>query len=174
MTESAIIDSSFTALIKAPIDKIDIPAWVFSLPEAEYQACSSAHVSAATTKAADGRRMCINVEVIGGSLMVQHFVEEISEKHHLVLTSTSDVFTPTGRTTINVTWELRAKPIDASTCEFTNRVHTSPTDDLTNFLARQGIPFEQFRAMRSPASEAHNRAETPFFAASIEHAALRH
>jgi hypothetical protein len=37
---------------------------------------------------------------------------------------------------------------------------------------RQGIPFEQFRAQRQLAFIAHNRGETPLFAASIERAAL--
>ena len=40
--------------------------------------------------------MSINVEVLGGSPMVQHYVEEIAEPHHLRLVSNSDVFTPTG------------------------------------------------------------------------------
>jgi hypothetical protein len=31
--------------------------------------------------------MSINVEVIGGSILVSHYVEEISEKHHLSLAS---------------------------------------------------------------------------------------
>jgi 2-polyprenyl-6-methoxyphenol hydroxylase-like FAD-dependent oxidoreductase len=39
--------------------------------------------------------------------------------------------------------------------------------------ARQGIPFDQFRAQRQPASIAHNQSETPLFAASIEPAALK-
>jgi hypothetical protein len=37
-----------------------------------------------------GRRMSINVEVIGGSLMVQHYLEVVAEAHHLVLDSVSD------------------------------------------------------------------------------------
>jgi hypothetical protein len=40
------------------------------------------------------------------------------------------------------------------------------------FLDRRGIPFEQFRAQRQPASIAHNRGETPLFTASIERPAL--
>jgi 2-polyprenyl-6-methoxyphenol hydroxylase-like FAD-dependent oxidoreductase len=39
--------------------------------------------------------------------------------------------------------------------------------------ARQGMPFDQFRAQRQPASIAHNQSETPVFAASIERAALK-
>jgi hypothetical protein len=48
----------------------------------------------------DGRRMSINVEVIGGVPMVQHYVEVLAQKHRLVLDSVSDLFAPAGRTTI--------------------------------------------------------------------------
>jgi hypothetical protein len=172
MDEHQIVDSSFTAIVNAPLDRIDIPTWCFGLPEREYQACSPAHVSAGFTTAPDGKRMSINVEIIGGSLMVQHYVETLAQKDHLVLDSTSDVFTPTGRTTIHVTWELSVKELGKGRCEFTNHVRSYATEELLTFLGRQGIPFEQFCAQRQPASVAHNKGETPFFAASIERAAL--
>src|SRR5215475_1598403 len=79
-----LVDSSFSATINAPIEKIDIPEWAFNLPEKEYQDCSPAHISAAKTIGPDGRRMSINVEIIGGSLMVQHYQEEVSEPQDLV------------------------------------------------------------------------------------------
>jgi hypothetical protein len=172
VNDNQIVDSAFTAIINAPIDRIDIPQWCFGLAEAEYQGCSPAHVSAAVTTSPNGQRMSINVEVIGGSLMVQHYVETLSRKDHLVLDSDSDVFTPTGRTSIHVTWELSVRELDQGRCEFTNRVRSYATEEMMNFLARQGIPFDQFRAQRQPASIAHNRGETPFLAASIERAAL--
>jgi hypothetical protein len=128
MDDNTLVDSSFSATSNAPIEKIDIPTWCFSLPEAEYQACSPAHCSAGMTTAPDGRRMSINVEVLGGSPMVQHCVEEISD-------STS-------------------------------------TPELLDSLAKQGIPWEVFKAARKPISEAHNRQETPLFARSIERYAL--
>jgi hypothetical protein len=53
-----------------------------------------------------------------------------------------------------------------------NHVSSYATEEFLAFLARQGIPFEQFRAQRQPASIAHNQGETPFFAASIERAVL--
>ena len=174
MNENQIVDSSFTAIINAPIDAIDIPEWCFNLPEREYQGCSPAHISAGFTTAPDGTRMSINVEIIGGSLMVQHYVETLGRKDRLVLDSDSDVFTPTGRTTIHVTWELSVRDIGEGKCEFTNRVRSYATDEMMTFLARQGIPFDQFRAQRQPASIAHNQGETPLFAASIERAALKH
>ena len=172
MEDSTLVKSSFSAIINAPIEKVDIPSWCFTLPESEYQACSPAHFSAGVTTAPDGRRMSINVEVIGGSLMVQHYVEEISNPDHLKLVSNSDVFTPTGRTKIGVVWELSVKQIDDKTCEFTNFVHSSATPELLDLLGRQGIPLDVFRAARKPMSEAHNRQETPLFAKSIEHHAL--
>jgi hypothetical protein len=108
MENETLVESSFSATINAPIEKIDIPEWCFSLPEAEYQACSPAHCSAGVTIAPDGKRMSINVEVLGGSPMVQHYVEDISKPDHLRLVSNSDVFTPTGRIKVGVIWDLRA------------------------------------------------------------------
>jgi hypothetical protein len=70
MQEYTLVESSMSATIHAPIETIDIPSWCFTLPEAEYQACSPAHCSARATTAADGRRMSIDVEIIGGGLMV--------------------------------------------------------------------------------------------------------
>jgi hypothetical protein len=173
MNDRQIVDSSFSSIIHTPIDAVDLPAWCFNLPEGEYRDCSPAHVSAGFTATPDGRRMSINVEIIGGSLMVQRYVETLGHKDHLVLDSESEVFTPTGRTSIHVTWELRVRPLDSDRCAFTNRVRSCAAEDMLMFLARQGIPFEQFRAQRQPASTAHNERGTPLFAASIERAARR-
>ena len=63
MSDNQIVDSSFTAIINAPIGKIDIPTWCFSLPEREYQGCSPAHIAAGFTTAPDGKRMSVNVEI---------------------------------------------------------------------------------------------------------------
>lgn len=174
MEDRIIVDLSFSAVIHSPIEKIDIPAWCFSLPDDEYQGCSPAHFAAGSTTARDGRRMSINVEVIGGVPMVQHYVEALAEKHHLVLESVSDLCTSAGRTKMIVMWELSVKRNADGTCEFTNHVRSRATDEFDEFLARQGIPFDVFRAQRQPMSIAHNKQETPFFAASIERHALRH
>ena len=173
MQDNTLVNSSFSATIQAPIEQVDIPTWCFGLSEAEYQACSPAHVSAGLTSAPDGRRMSINVEVIGGSPMVQHYVEEVAEPRHLRLVSNSDVFTPTGRIKVGVIWDLSVKKIDANTCQFTNQVHSSFTPELLDSLAKQGIPRDVFQTARKPVSEAHNRQETPLFAKSIERHAVK-
>jgi hypothetical protein len=56
--------------------------------------------------------MSINVEILGGGLMVQHYIEEIGQPDHLRLVSNSDVFTPTGRTKIGVIRDLSVRTID--------------------------------------------------------------
>lgn len=174
MEDTTLVESSFSAIINAPIETVDIPSWCFSLPESDYQACSPAHCSVGATTSPDGRRMSINVEILGGSLMVQHYVEEIAEPHHLKLTSNSDIFTSSGRTKVQVIWDLSVKRIeDDKSCEFTNRVHSSATPELLDFLGKQGIPWDVFKTGRKPISEAHNRQETPLFAKSIERYALR-
>ncbi len=116
--------------------------------------------------------MSINVEVIGGSMIVQHYVEEIGEPDHLRLVSRSDLFTPAGRTKIDVVWDLRVRRVDDETCEFTNTVHSSAPPEMQEFLARQGLAFDAFAAARRPNSVAHNQQETPEFAKSIERHAL--
>ena len=174
MTDKTLVGSSCSATIHAPIEHVDIPAWCFTLSDSEYQSCSPAHCSAGATVAPDGRRMSINVEVLGGSVIVQHYVEEVAQPDHLRLVSNSDLFAPTGRTTITVQWDLRVTRIDDRTCEFTNTVQSSATTELEEFLARQGIPLDLFRAGRQPVADAHNRQETPHFAKSIERHALRH
>ena len=105
--------------------------------------------------------------------MVQHYVEEVARPDHLRLVSTSDVFTPTGRTKIGVTWDLVVRKIDDKTCEFTNTVQSCATPELLDLLGKQGIPLDVFRGARKPISEAHNRQETPMFAKSIERHALQ-
>jgi hypothetical protein len=172
LQETSVVESSATAIINAPIERVDIPSWCFSLRDDEYQSCSPAHYAAAATTAPDGRRMSINVEVVGGSLIVQHYVEEIGEPDHLRLVSHSDLFTSTGRTKIDVIWDLQVRTLTDGSCEFTNTVHSFAPPEMLDFLARRGLAFEPFRTGRLPNSEAHNRQETPLFAKSIERHAL--
>ena len=37
MEDNTLVQSSFSATINAPIEKVDIPSWCFTLPESEYQ-----------------------------------------------------------------------------------------------------------------------------------------
>ena len=74
MEKHIIVDSSFCAIIQAPLDQVEIPSWCFSLPDDEYQGCSPAHFAAGSTIARDGRHISINAQVIDGMPMIQHYV----------------------------------------------------------------------------------------------------
>jgi hypothetical protein len=164
--------STVTATIYAPLEKVDIAEWLFDLPDAEYQRCAHAHIAAGRTATEDGRPMSINVEAIGDALVIQHYVAEIHEPQLCRMVSISDSISPAGRTRLQVIWELSAKKLDESTCEFTNHIHSSATDETLAFLEAQGIPLQSARDARQKASHAHNQEETPNFAKSIERRAL--
>ena len=113
LTDKILSFSACTAEIDTPVDQLDIAEWLFNLPEAEYQRCCPPdHVSCGTTATDDGRPMSINVEMIGTGLVIQHYVAEEYGKAYCRMNSISDVFTPNGRTQVNVIWELLAEPLE--------------------------------------------------------------
>jgi putative intracellular protease/amidase len=164
--------STVIATIHAPIENVNIADWLLNLPDAEYQRCSHSHIAGASSTSGDGRPMSINVETIGDALVVQHYVAETYEPHFCRMVSTSDSISPAGRTKLQVAWELSVKKIDERTCEYTNHIHSTVTDDTLAFFKEHNIPFETARAARQQASHAHNQEETPKFAKSIERKAL--
>jgi hypothetical protein len=164
--------STVTALVNAPIEKVNIADWLFNLPDAEYQRCSRAHIAAGATTTDDGFPMSLNVEAIGDALMVQHYVGEIRERSRCVMVSISDVIRAAGRSKVKVVWELSVTKLDDKSCEYRNYIHASATDEFLEFLEKSNIPFEQAKAVRQQASDAHNREETPNFAKSLERLAL--
>ena len=173
MTDRILSQSSFSHLIDVPIEFIDIADWLFNLPEAEYQRCCPPdHIAAGATSTDNGRRMSINVEMIGETLMIQHYISEITEPHLCRMVSLSDAFTPNGRTRVQVLWELSVKPINSTLCEYTNSVTATPTKEFLDFIKKHGISFEQAAVARQAAGGDHNRRETPLFAASIARRAL--
>lgn len=102
-------ESTTTAIINAPLENINLTEWLFTLKDKEYQECSASHIAAGNSIAEDGRRISINVEQIAGNLLIQHYVEDISERNHCAVNSVSDSLSPLGRTTLIIKWELRVK-----------------------------------------------------------------
>ncbi len=173
LNEKMLSQSAYTADIDVPFEKVDIADWLFNLPEAEYlRCCPPDHIAAGNTTTDDGRRMSINVEMIGTGLVVQHYVAEEATPSYCRMNSISDVFTPVGRTQVNVIWELIAEPLDGGRTRYTNRVTSHPTDVFMDFIKQHGQSFEQAAEARQAAGGDHNRRETPLFAASIARRAL--
>ena len=175
-TPRLLAESTSTFHIDAPTADIDITDWLFNVDELEYINCtpvSKAHLSAGLTHASDGKRMSINVEDVGGALVIEHYNEVISEKLHCRVQSISDLLIGRDYTTTHVIWELIANHKEGDHHEFVNNVwvHTTPQYDA--FLDSHSIPYEAARQGFQQALEAHNAEETPNFAAAIERKALK-
>lgn len=174
--ERPLATDTATAVINAPIAQVDLADWVFHLPDAEYQRCAPGqHVAAGATTTDDGRPMSINVEHIAGALLVQHYIPKVLNPHHCVFVSQTDLITPRGRTTFQITWELSVEADDddySNRCTYTNTVSAHATDEFLSFLADQGIDVEHGAAERQENMTAHNQLETPLFAESIERRAI--
>jgi hypothetical protein len=173
LSDKVLSSSAYSHVIAVPQAKIDIADWLFYLAEAEYQRCCPPdHISCGSTVADDGTRMSINVEMIGQTLMIQHYVAETATPHLCRMVSTSDAFTPNGRTRVQIIWTLSVKPVDDTHCEYTNSVIAHPTAAFMDFIAAHNISFEQAAVARQRDGGDHNRRETPLYAESIARRAL--
>lgn len=173
MSSQVLANSTRRSVIKAPIESIDLSEWLFTLSYEEYQACSVAHIAAGASRLPDGRRVSINVEKPGDTLMVQHYVEEVSERQRCLVLSLTDAFSPLGRTKWEVCWEVSVSSIDASCCEFVNHFEVTATEAFLAVLQANSIPFDAVTKVAQQKADEHNEEETPLFAADIQGKALR-
>ena len=93
-------DSTVTAIMHVPLEKVNIAEWLLTLADAEYQRCSHADIAAGTSTTDNGRTMSINVETIGDALVVQHYLAKVKEAALCRMVSISDVISKNGRTKV--------------------------------------------------------------------------
>jgi hypothetical protein len=60
------------ATLDVSIEEIDLDSWLFGLSDEEYQACARGHRAAGIFTDEHGRGT-VNVESIGGNLLIQHY-----------------------------------------------------------------------------------------------------
>jgi hypothetical protein len=175
LTDIVLSRAVCTAVIDAPVAKIDIFAWLRTMPDREFQRCAPPdHKAAGYTVTDDGQPMSVTVEMIGADLFVQHFVYETSGRDRCRLVSVSDVRALDGWTTCQVIWELRADPLDDRTSRCTNAVTSHPTAEFLRLTAAAGRDFEKTAAAAQAALADHVRRETPRYAESIGRHANAH
>lgn len=163
-----VSETEARATVDAPLEKIDLFDWALNLPEGEYQRCAPGeHIAAGRTTTDDGRLMSINVENIGGTLVIQHYIAEVHEPHHVTFVSLSDALTPGGWVKVQATWDMRVERVDDHTSELVNTVTTRPTQGYLDLVAQSGATFEQAAAAQHEVIVGHNGRETPLFAASL-------
>ena len=169
-----IADSTESVEINVPVEKIDLGKWLTGLTDAEYQACAVPdHHACGWSKNADGAPVSINVEVIGGTLMIQHYIAEVLEPHHCRLVSISESQGSDGWQYMQVIWDLSVTPLDSGRATFTNKVLSFPTRSLLEGLKKAGIAFETVAQDRQAAVARHNAIEVRGYGASVEQAAMR-
>ena len=173
MDSILLAESVARSQIDAPLAAIDLTEWLFTLSDQEYQACSTAHIAAGASRSDSGKRMSLNVERVGDTLLVQHYVEEIAERGLCRVQSISDSFAGGNRTTLAITWQIEVKPISETVCEFSNRVLVSSTSEFLEHLHKAGLSdLSIVRQGMSKNVEQHNHDETPLFARDIERKAV--
>jgi hypothetical protein len=67
-SDRMLSDSTVTTIMHVPLEKVNIAEWLLTLPDAEHQRCSHAHIAAGTSTTDNSRTMSINVESIGDAL----------------------------------------------------------------------------------------------------------
>jgi hypothetical protein len=115
--------------LNAPRDEIDVEAWLFGLSDADYQACAKGHQGAGVFTDEQGRGM-INIESIGGNLIVQHYRSVHAERGAM------EMYSPASRVYLfhlvpvaaGVRWTLEVTPAgaDASDLACSVEVHLRP------------------------------------------------
>lgn len=169
-----LAESVAVAVVNAPIEQIDLTEWLFTLKDTEYQACSIGHIACGSSISASGKHMSLNVEQVGDSLLVQHYVEEISKRDHCRVNSHSDAILQAGKTKLDVTWELKVKKQSDTSCELSNRVVVILTNEFSSLLAKANITdLSPVKHRMQQNLELHNNEETPLFAKDIELKALK-
>jgi hypothetical protein len=73
-------------VINAPVEQVDLADWLFTLSDSDYQRAAKAH-RAAGTFTADGVRGMVNVESMGGTLIIQHYKAVHAERTRVEMLS---------------------------------------------------------------------------------------
>ena len=155
----AAMKSSSQTVIGLPADRIDLRAWLAILSDRDYQACSPAHRAAGVFHE-DGVFGSINVESVGGHLLVHHYLSEHASARRVVMHSrnTRVYVMHTVPATIEVIWTLEIEPQDNKSSQFRCSVEVR----LPALLTLLGTLTFLHSFLRW-----HVQGETPLFAADL-------
>ena len=100
---------SHEVTISIAAERIDLPDWLFNLSEEDYATCQRGHRAIGVVGTRAGM---INVESIGGSLLVQHYATRLAETHHVTMVSTASraYLMHLVPVTCGVVWDMRVTP----------------------------------------------------------------
>jgi hypothetical protein len=148
------------APINAPKEAFNLHDWVFTLSDKDYQTTARGHIAAGSSIHNDGTQTSVNVESVGGNLLVQHYVAEVKEPDYVKMVSFSDLWLmKLIHVVVKVTWEMRLISISDNECKFQNTVlveHPNFIMKIMSALALGGFFVRK-----------HNEEETPLFAQNL-------
>jgi hypothetical protein len=107
-------------VINAPVEEVDLEDWLFTMSDSDYQGAAKGH-RAAGTFTTDGVRGMVNVESMGGTLIIQHYKAIHAEPTRVqMLSEGSRAYTfHLFPTPVWVRWTMTAEARTADTTTFT-------------------------------------------------------
>jgi len=152
--------------INAPKEAFNLHDWVFTLSDNDYQTTAKGHIAAGTSIHSDGTQTSVNVESVGGNLLVQHYVAEVEEPDYVKMVSFSDIWLMKMiHTVVKVTWEMRLISVSENECKFQNTVLVEHPNLIMKILSTLGLGGYFVRK--------HNEEETPLFAQNLHKSAFK-
>jgi hypothetical protein len=149
------VKTSCETTIDHAVTCIDLAGWLQNLSDRDYQACSRSHRAAGVSRE-DGTFGSINVEAIGGHLLVQHYLAVRADRDHVVMHSTRTrvYLLHLLPVTIGVVWTLQVEPRGTDSTVFRCAVETRMKPVLTFVAAPTPWP-------RSPRNSRNGSKRTP-------------
>ena len=128
------------APIKAPAEAFNLHDWVFTLSDKDYQKTASGHIAAGASIHTDGTQTSVNVESVGGNLLVQHYVAEVKQPDYVKMVSFSDLrLMKLVPVVVKVSWEMRLISVSESECKFQNTVLVEHPHFITKVLSASAL-----------------------------------
>ena len=154
----------FQTVCEAPIDApkqaFNLHDWVFTLSDKDYQSTSRGHIAAGSSIHTDKTQTSVNVESVGGNLLVQHYVAEVKESDYVKMVSQSDLWMlKLIHVVVKVTWEMRLISVSENECKFQNTVLVEHPNFIMKIITTLGLAGYFVRK--------HNEEETPLFAQNL-------
>ncbi len=136
-----LADVSSEAEIGLPAGKVDLKKWLHDFSTEDYRNAAKGHWAMAASVDQNRGSMTINVESIGGHLMVQnyrntaihpHFLKFISHRTDLWIFHIVHI-------SMQVETELKIKPVNPSTCILKCRVSCRTKNPIIGIMARLAL-----------------------------------
>ena len=148
------------APIKAPLEAFNLHNWVFTLSDKDYQTTARGYIGAGSSIHTDGTQTSVNVESVGGNLLVQHYVAEVKQPDYVKMVSFSDLWLmKLVHVVVKVTWEMRLISVSEGECKFQNTVLVEHPHFIMKILSALALGGFFVRK--------HNEEETPLFAQNL-------